>query len=56
VWNHAIGDAARDPTRLKTWGEAGRRRAQDEFTWIANAAKLEVILYGMKGGAACAVS
>jgi glycosyltransferase involved in cell wall biosynthesis len=56
VWSKAIGDAARDPARLKTWGEAGRRRARDQFTWAANAAKLEAILNGMKGDAACAVS
>jgi glycosyltransferase involved in cell wall biosynthesis len=56
AWRKAIGDAARDPARLKTWGAAGRRRAQDEFTWAANAAKLEAILKGMKGDTACAAS
>lgn len=56
IWRKEIGDAAREPVRLKTWGAAGRRRAQDEFTWAANAAKLEAILNAMKGDRACAAS
>jgi glycosyltransferase involved in cell wall biosynthesis len=56
TWRRVIGDAARDPARLKTWGAAGRRRAQDEFTWAANAATLEAILNGMKGDTPCAAS
>jgi len=54
-WTKAIGDAVLDPARLKTWGRAGRSRAQDEFTWAANAAKLETILNRTKGDETCAV-
>jgi len=29
----ALTDAVSDPARARTWGEAGRRRAEDHFSW-----------------------
>ena len=29
----ALTDAVSDPTRARRWGEAGRRRAEDHFSW-----------------------
>ena len=61
AWCEALALAAREPARLKAWGEAGRQRADREFTWAANAAKLEAMLSarestGSTGSAACAAS
>ena len=55
AWREALALAAREPARLKAWGEAGRRRADREFTWAANAAKLEAIL-SAQGSTVCAAS
>jgi len=58
IWRKALGAAALNMERSRSWGEAGRRRAQDEFTWAANAAKLESMLLAstQQGRTICAVS
>ncbi len=55
AWREALAVGVREPARLKTWGEAGRQRADCEFTWAANAAKIEAIL-SAQGNAKCAAS
>ena len=57
-WRKALSAAALDANRSRSWGEAGRRRAQDEFTWAANAAKLESVFFGspQQGQTICAAS
>ncbi len=44
AWREAIADAAANRARLKAWGATGRERAAAEFTWAANAIKLERLL------------
>jgi glycosyltransferase involved in cell wall biosynthesis len=58
AWGEALGALAQEPGRIKSLGEAGRCRAQDEFTWAANAAKLESILLAshQKGQTICVAS
>ncbi len=46
AWRDAIAWAAADRARLAALGEKARARARAEFTWAANAAKLETILMG----------
>lgn len=53
AWRSAIEAAAADGARLRPLGEKGRARTQAEFTWVANAARLESLFVE---GAACAAS
>jgi glycosyltransferase involved in cell wall biosynthesis len=53
VWREAIEGTAGDGARLKSLGANARARAESEFTWAANAQKLEAIF---TGGASCAGS
>ncbi|MBI4294350.1 MAG: glycosyltransferase family 4 protein [Betaproteobacteria bacterium] len=53
AWREAIEHTAGDGARLKSLGANARARAESEFTWAANAQKLEAIF---TGGAACAGS
>lgn len=53
AWRDALGRVTADRPRFERLGANGRSRAEAEFTWAANAAKLEAIL---AGGAACAAS
>ncbi|HYT15723.1 MAG TPA: glycosyltransferase family 4 protein [Burkholderiales bacterium] len=53
AWRSAIEAAAADSARLRGLGDKGRARAQTEFTWTANAARLESLFLE---GAACAAS
>jgi glycosyltransferase involved in cell wall biosynthesis len=46
AWTTAITAVASEPELLGRWGGAGRARAEAEFTWAANAAKLEARLNG----------
>lgn len=46
AWAGAIAAGAADPATLKRWGAAARGRAESEFTWAANAARLEMKLSG----------
>jgi glycosyltransferase involved in cell wall biosynthesis len=46
AWRGALEWAAADGARLAALGAKGRARARSEFTWAANAAKLEAILMG----------
>jgi glycosyltransferase involved in cell wall biosynthesis len=46
AWRDAIAWAAADGARLAALGAKARARAGSEFTWAANAAKLEAILLG----------
>lgn len=43
-WRNAISVLLQQPERLHALGVAGRARAEAEFTWAANAAKLEQLL------------
>jgi glycosyltransferase involved in cell wall biosynthesis len=45
VWAATIAETCADPAVLERLGRAARRRAVDEFTWSANAAKLEQVLF-----------
>ncbi len=58
AWREAIGAAAADLAQTRCWGKAGRLRVQEQFTWAANAAKLEALLTqgGLQGEAQCAAS
>ena len=53
AWREAIERVASDGARRKTLGAKARARAESEFTWVANARKLEAIF---AEGAACAAS
>ncbi len=53
AWADALADALSDRERLQRMGKAARCRAETEFTWAAQAARLEALL---KGGQACAAS
>ena len=44
AWAAAIAETGRDMANLAALGRAARQRAEAEFTWAANAAKLESIL------------
>jgi len=44
AWRGAIAQLLRQPDRMRALGAAGRERAVAEFTWAANAAKLERLL------------
>ncbi|MBM3345053.1 MAG: glycosyltransferase family 1 protein, partial [Betaproteobacteria bacterium] len=50
AWAAAIAGLCADPTALARMGRAARARAEAEFTWAANAARLEAIL--ARGGGA----
>ena len=53
AWREAIGRVGADGALLRRLGGAGRSRAETEFTWAANAEKLEAIF---AEGASCAAS
>ena len=44
AWAAALKAALQDAERLRRAGEAGRRRAQEMFTWAINAGLLEALL------------
>lgn len=44
AWISAIAAFGNEPAVLERLGRAARQRAEDEFTWSANAAKLEQVL------------
>jgi glycosyltransferase involved in cell wall biosynthesis len=46
AWRGAIEAAAASPAQLRATGERARARACAEFTWAANAARLESLLAG----------
>ncbi|MSQ71278.1 MAG: glycosyltransferase family 1 protein [Betaproteobacteria bacterium] len=46
AWQGAIAAAEADRPALARWGAAGRARVEAEFTWAANAAKLEALIAG----------
>ena len=48
VWRHGIGSLIGNPRTARRMGEAGRDRAQAHFTWSANAARHESLLFGDK--------
>ncbi len=52
AWQHALAAAEADRPALARWGAAGRARVEAEFTWAANAARLEALIAGEN--AACA--
>jgi len=52
-WQKAIADAAADRERLRKLGRNARARAEQAFTWAANAERLETIF---TGNTACAAS
>ncbi len=54
AWRGAIVAMLAQPDRMRALGAAGRERVVAEFTWAANAAKLERLL--QEGRAPCAVS
>jgi glycosyltransferase involved in cell wall biosynthesis len=53
AWRAGIAQLLQQPDRMRAMGAAGRERVVDEFTWAANAAKLERLLQERK---ACAAS
>jgi glycosyltransferase involved in cell wall biosynthesis len=46
AWHAALAQLVADPALCRRFGEAGRRRAEAEFTWTANALKHEALLSG----------
>ena len=54
AWRAAIAAMLAQPDRMRALGAAGRMRAVAEFTWAANAAKLERLL--QEGRKPCAAS
>lgn len=54
AWRDAIARLLQQPERMRAFGAAGRERAVAEFTWAANAARLERILQA--GAEPCAAS
>ena len=44
AWRESITQLLQQPDRMRAMGAAGRARAEAEFTWAANAAKLERVL------------
>jgi glycosyltransferase involved in cell wall biosynthesis len=46
AWAESIAAVVAEPATLKRWAVAARSRAESEFTWAANAAKLEMKLSG----------
>jgi glycosyltransferase involved in cell wall biosynthesis len=48
AWREAISILLQQPERMHALGAAGRARAEAEFTWAANAAKLEQLLMGRR--------
>jgi glycosyltransferase involved in cell wall biosynthesis len=46
AWRGAIAQLLQQPDRMRALGAAGRERVESEFTWAANAAKLEQLLQG----------
>ena len=54
AWRVAIAALLQQPERMRALGAAGRARAVAEFTWAANAAKLERLL--QEGRRPCAAS
>jgi starch synthase len=46
TWRDSIAQLLQQPERMRAMGAAGRERAVGEFTWAANAAKLEGLLQG----------
>lgn len=54
TWRDAIAQLLRQPQSMRAMGAAGRERAVAEFTWAANAAKLERLL--QEGRKPCAAS
>lgn len=44
AWRRAIEHATGQRHELQRWGAAGRTRAEREFTWAQNAARLETLL------------
>ncbi|OGA80194.1 MAG: hypothetical protein A3G27_13170 [Betaproteobacteria bacterium RIFCSPLOWO2_12_FULL_66_14] len=54
AWRETVAQLLRQPDRMRAMGAAGRERTVAEFTWAANAAKLERLLE--EGGKPCAAS
>ena len=54
AWRVAIAQLLQQPDRLRALGAAGRERVVAEFTWAANAARLERLL--QEGRKPCAAS
>jgi starch synthase len=54
AWRGTIAQLLQQPDRMRALGTAGRERAVAEFTWAANAARLEQLLEG--GRKPCAAS
>jgi glycosyltransferase involved in cell wall biosynthesis len=54
AWRDAIAALLQQPDRMRVLGAAGRMRVVAEFTWAANAAKLEQLLE--RGRKPCAAS
>jgi glycosyltransferase involved in cell wall biosynthesis len=54
AWRWTIAQLLQQPDRMRALGAAGRERAVAEFTWAANAARLEQLLEG--GRKPCAAS
>ena len=46
AWTAAIGRLVEDGGYRRRLGAAGRRRAEEHFTWAANARQLEALLWG----------
>ena len=44
AWRETIAQWLQQPEKMRAMGAAGRQRAVAEFTWAANAAKLERLL------------
>jgi glycosyltransferase involved in cell wall biosynthesis len=54
AWRGAIAQLLQQPDKMRAMGAAGRERAVAEFTWAANAARLEQLL--LRGRRSCAAS
>lgn len=52
AWRNALADLSADRLQLRHFGESGRWRAQTNFTWSANAARVEALLLEAKQCAA----
>lgn len=48
AWSGAIRALVTDESRRKSMGNAGRERAHSDFTWAANAARLDSLLMGAR--------
>lgn len=49
AWRTAIAALLADRQILRRWAEAGRARAVEQFTWAANATRLEALITGRPG-------